>query len=196
MRVSIVATALDNQGPQTKPVVSMVHKIHNRNLGYSDNSPKTSVFNQSAVIATEGAAALDINVAEIKESKTEKEQTQVIEKEQTQANGNSLENISIENATYLQNVENGHDNVEEMSRSDDELPNFEVDSIELANPQPFSNDKETNFMDTKNNNEKEPEVYENQDVKEDHITKEPELFDNSESEENFEIPAFLRRQKN
>ena len=196
MRVSIVATALDNQGPQTKPVVSMVHRIHNRNLGYSGNSPKASVFNQSAISATEGATALDINVAEIKESKTEKEQTQVIEKEQTQANGNSLENISIENATYLQNVENGHDNVEEMSRSDDELPNFEVDSIELANPQPFSNDKETNFMDTKNNNEKEPEVYENQDVKEDHITKEPELFDNSESEENFEIPAFLRRQKN
>ena len=188
MRVSIVATALDNQGPQTKPVVSMVHRIHNRNLGYSDNSPKASVFNQSAISATEGATALDINVAEIKESKTEKEQTQ--------ANGNSLENISIENATYLQNVENGHDNVEEMSRSDDELPNFEVDSIELANPQSFSDDKETNFMDTKNNNEKGPEVYENQDVKEDHITKEPELFENSESEENFEIPAFLRRQKN
>ena len=188
MRVSIVATALDNQGPQTKPVVSMVHRIHNRNLGYSDNSPKTSVFNQPAISATEGATALDINVAEIKESKTEKEQTQT--------NENSLENISIENATYLQNVENGHDNTEEMSRSDDELPNFEVDSIELANPQSFSDDKETNFIDTKNNNEEGPEIYENQDVKEDHKTKEPELFENSESEENFEIPAFLRRQKN
>jgi len=188
MRVSIVATALDNQGPQTKPVVSVVHRIHNRNLGYSDNSLKTSVFNQSAISATEGATALDINVAEIKESKTEKEQTQT--------NENSLENISIENATYLQNVENGHDNTEEMSRSDDEMPNFEVDSIELANPQSFSDDKETNFIDTKNNNEEGPEVYENQDVKEDHKTKEPELFENSESEENFEIPAFLRRQKN
>ena len=188
MRVSIVATALDNQGPQTKPVVSMVHRIHNRNLGYSGNSPKASVFNQSAISATEGATALDINVAEIKESKTEKEQTQT--------NENSLENISIENATYLQNVENGHDNTEEMSRSDDEMPNFEVDSIELANPQSFSDDKETNFIDTKNNNEEGPEVYENQDVKEDHKTKEPELFENSESEENFEIPAFLRRQKN
>lgn len=32
IRVSIVATALDNQGPQTKPVVSMVHRIHNRNI--------------------------------------------------------------------------------------------------------------------------------------------------------------------
>ena len=188
MRVSIVATALDNQGPQTKPVVSTIHRIHNRNLGYSDNSPKTSVFNQPAISATEGATALDINVAEIKESKTEKEQTQT--------NENSLENISIENATYLQNVENGHDNTEEMSRSDDELPNFEVDSIELANPQSFSDDKETNFIDTKNNNEEGPEIYENQDVKEDHKTKEPELFENSESEENFEIPAFLRRQKN
>ena len=26
--------------------------------------------------------------------------------------------------------------------------------------------------------------------------KEPEMFENTESEENFEIPAFLRRQKN
>ena len=34
--------------------------------------------------------------------------------------------------------------------------------------------------------------------KEDHIEKEkePKMFEDSESEEDFEIPAFLRRQKN
>ena len=56
IRVSIVATALDNQGPQTKPVVSMVHRIHNRNIGYSDNSAKTLVMNQPTLSATEGAS--------------------------------------------------------------------------------------------------------------------------------------------
>ena len=60
MRVSIVATALDNQVPQTKPVVSMVHRIHNRNVGSSNNSTNTLVLNQSALSATEGATVLDI----------------------------------------------------------------------------------------------------------------------------------------
>ena len=37
IRVSIVATSLDGQEPETKPVISMVHRLHNRNTGYSDN---------------------------------------------------------------------------------------------------------------------------------------------------------------
>ena len=36
MRVSIVATSLDNQQPETKSVINMVHRIQNRNPGYSD----------------------------------------------------------------------------------------------------------------------------------------------------------------
>ena len=32
--------------------------------------------------------------------------------------------------------------------------------------------------------------------KEENITKESEMFEESDLEENFEIPAFLRRQKN
>ena len=34
IRVSIVATSLDGQEPETKPVISMVHRLHNRNAGY------------------------------------------------------------------------------------------------------------------------------------------------------------------
>ena len=33
IRVSIVATSLDGQSPQTKPVISMVHRLQNRNMG-------------------------------------------------------------------------------------------------------------------------------------------------------------------
>ena len=36
MRVSIVATALDGEYPESKSVVNMVHRIHNRNSGYSE----------------------------------------------------------------------------------------------------------------------------------------------------------------
>ncbi len=36
IRVSIVATSLDGQQPETKSVINMVHRIQNRNPGYSD----------------------------------------------------------------------------------------------------------------------------------------------------------------
>ena len=38
IRVSIVATSLDGQQPETKSVINMVHRIQNRNPGYSDFS--------------------------------------------------------------------------------------------------------------------------------------------------------------
>ena len=36
MRVSIVATSLDGQQPESKSVINMVHRIQNRNPGYSE----------------------------------------------------------------------------------------------------------------------------------------------------------------
>jgi len=186
MRVSIVATALDNQGPQTKPVVSMVHRIHSRNVGNSNNSAKTLVLNQPALSATEGATALDISAA-IKQNETVKQQEQT--------NESSFQNISIENATYLQNMENIPIN-EEYIKKEDKITNFEVDSIELADPQLFSDDEEINATDHENKNEKEPEVFKSQDSEENSEIKQPEMFESSNSEDDLEIPAFLRRQKN
>jgi len=61
IRVSIVATSLDGQEPETKPVVSMVHRLHNRNVGYSDNVVNTIGTNQATLNATEGATALNLN---------------------------------------------------------------------------------------------------------------------------------------
>ena len=167
----------------------MVHRIQNRNLGYSDNSSKNLVLNQPAINITEGATALDMNTT-IEQNKIAEEQ------EQTQTEETSFGNISIENATYLQNMENGHNNIDTKTKSDEELPHFEVDSIELANPQLFSDDKKTDLGEAENIDEKGPDVYESQDVKEGFGTTEPEMFESSESEKDFEIPAFLRRQKN
>ena len=186
IRVSIVATALDNQGPQTKPVVSMVHKIHNGNFGYRDNSEKTLVLNQPALSATEGATALDISNAI--------EQNKAVEP-QKQTNEPSFENISIENATYLQNMAKISIN-EEYLQKENEIPNFEVDSIELADSQLFSDDEEINTTNHENKDEKESETFESRDSEENSEIKEPEMFESTDLEDDLEIPAFLRRQKN
>jgi len=170
MRVSIVATALDNQGPQTKPVVSMVHRIQNRNFGYRDQNGNSEVEHKAALRATEGATALDMS-ASIEQNKIIEEQEQIKE--------SSLENISLENATYLQNMENISDNNDSHLKLDNETPNYEVDSIELVTPQLFTNDEEGDSLNHENKEEKETE-----------------MFESLESEEDFEIPAFLRRQKN
>ena len=192
MRVSIVATALDNQLPQTKPVVSIVHKIQNRNSIYNDSIAKNTANNHAALRATEGATALELNPA-IEENKINEEKNSVENK--------IMENISLENANYLQSLE--------KNSSEDTMPKFEVDSIELASPQLFP-DEEMSYT-TNTNKENDPsdmtmfdqtnpaeniegslENKENNDEE----SREPEMFEDKDSEDDFEIPAFLRRQKN
>jgi cell division protein FtsZ len=192
MRVSIVATALDNQSPQTKPVISMVHRIQNRNTGYSESTTNTLASQQTVLNATEGATALDLAVA-LEENKSQ-------EKEET-VNEPKVENISMENANYLQNMETSENNFsQEITSKEHEEPNFEVDSIELTTPELFSQEEEINL----NSNKDEMKMFENSSIREKSIKseksqideKEPEMFSESELEEDFEIPAFLRRQKN
>ena len=65
MRVSIVATSLDGQQPETKSVINMVHRIQNRNPGYSDfsNIGSSASFNFSNSISnpvSHGANALKL----------------------------------------------------------------------------------------------------------------------------------------
>mgnify|MGYP001361523469 FL=1 len=91
-------------------------------------------------------------------------------------------NISIENASYLQAL-----NEEEKvnTEKNEELSEFELDSIEKVSPSLFSEDdtiNSSNSENQENNNQKDGE---------------PSLFDDVENtEEDYEIPAFLRRQKN
>ena len=191
MRVSIVATALDNQGPQIKPVVSMVHRIHSRNTTNNDGSAKTLVMNQPTLNATEGATALDMTTALDENNVAENNTVENnVPENQEQKIEPSLENISIENATYLQNTEG-------LSDKKDEITNFEVDSIELAAPKLFSDDENIESQDNQyQKEEKEMEAFDGQETEENLKSKESEMFPESESKEDFEIPAFLRRQKN
>ena len=191
IRVSIVATSLDGQEPETKPVVSMVHRLQSRNIGYGNNLTSTLATNQATLNATEGATALDMRVdVESNESINQKKE-QELTKQPSQET--LLGNISIESATYMENIP-----------KQDEVPNFEVESIELVTPQLFSDDENINALNDENNTNiipnitdgKESETIDNLESKEKIETKEPLLFEDSETEEDFEIPAFLRRQKN
>ena len=192
IRVSIVATSLDGQEPETKPVVSMVHRLHNRNVGYSDNVVNTIGTNQATLNATEGATALDINHVTDQDKAVQKRSEQEEIKETS--NDHSFENISIENATYLQNVENTL-NDKDFKANDDE-PNFEVDSIELVTPELFSDDGVINSTNDEKIEKQDLKMFENTNLETDKEIKEQEMFEDTNLEEDFEIPAFLRRQKN
>ncbi len=206
IRVSIVATSLDGQFPQTKPIISMVHRLQNRNTGYTDSSINTFISSQPTLSSTEGATALDMNtVIEHKnenegENKTEqnKNYESTLKQDETKTLNNeiSLENISMENASYLQNIENTSAN-DPAVKYEDEVDSFEVDSIELATPELFTDNLETKLPNIEDE-QKEPSIFENFNSREEVETKEkePEMFDEPELEEDFEIPAFLRKQKN
>ena len=75
------------------------------------------------------------------------------------------------------------------------METFEVDSIELATPELFSDNEEKDLI-NQDVNENEPKIFESSKSEEEITTKEPEMFEESNLEEDFEIPAFLRRQKN
>jgi len=196
IRVSIVATSLDNQSPQSKPVISMVHRLQNRNAGYSDHSISTAVMNQPTLNATEGATALDMNSV-IEQTQTKQSELVSSQSEiESQINEPAAKNISMESAAYFQNVEDSS-NGKNLKEDESNMTNFEVDSIELVTPELFSDSAEDNSF-NQDNNTNDPNIFDNtssQDMTEEKI-KEPEMFEENNQEEDFEIPAFLRRQKN
>ena len=194
IRVSIVATSLDNQTPQSKPIVSMVHRLQNRNINHTDHSANPFTRNQATLEATEGATALNINPVIEQNKSTEVVSTAQQEEIKSETSDPLVENISMENATYLQNMEDSS-NKENLKMDESNMPTFEVDSIELATPELFSTEVEDNSF-NQDNNENEPEIFESSNLKKETELKEPEMFEENDQEENFEIPAFLRRQKN
>ena len=82
-----------------------------------------------------------------------------------------------------------------LKEDESNMTTFEVDSIELTTPELFSSDNEDNSF-NQENNISETKIFENSTQEKEMETKEPEMFEESNLEEDFEIPAFLRRQKN
>ena len=179
LRVSIVATALDGQAPETKSVINMVHRIQNRNPGYSDfasNQSATSQVSQSTLANTLGANALKLETEiHVDESMSENINSDIDNKPITETNDDeSLEKISLENLGYMENVEFDTENMQ--GKSDNLVNNSESTINESANVTPtLFSDEENQLLG--------------------HSSEDNAVNENSDVEEDLEIPAFLRRQK-
>ena len=178
IRISIVATSLDGQHPEQKSVINMVHRIQNRNPGYSDLPKVQSGISlnpkQSEILSnTQGANALKIDSENIKDSEAELLNSMVDENMAIDLNNDissvtsavSDEDSISENTMILDNP--AEDNFNENQENYNGLENFEL------------KDETPNLF---NNEENEDKI---------------EKFDQNldEEEDELEIPAFLRRQK-
>ncbi len=187
MRVSIVATALDGNKPQTNTVLNMVSRIQNRNNGYSEglfpNNPNVNPENNT-LNSIEGATALKLD--ERFETKEQEPQSEInnfaLNSSELEHDKSIVENemsnipagVSIENASYIDT------NNESLSTNDSIMESSNHEDEEHT-PQLFS---------------KENESLSENDFDESNETHSEKLFDQDiNDEEDFEIPAFLRKQK-
>ena len=181
IRVSIVATALDGQQPETKSVINMVHRIQNRNPGYSDfsNLGSNSSFNFTASSPiSSGANALKLENEIVSENAHEMDANENINQINDQYHEELLKNQEVENiientgqddeSSFTKEVMEDSIKENELTQ-DNDLKEFGVDN---DTPDLFSSESE--------------------------ISKSEELLssENEEQEDDLEIPAFLRRQKN
>ncbi len=164
IRVSIVATALDGQKPESKSIINMVHRIQNRNPGYSDFSKSSTVqalnfSNENLIQSVDGANALKLENEVISDS------------------DNNLSDPSLDNEEHstFQDILNESDpeiqkEVEETKTPLNGLEHFEIE-------------------------EETPDLFSNQDNDSEKDSFSSFSKDSSEEDE-LEIPAFLRKQKN
>ena len=188
MRVSIVATALDGHKPESKTVLNMVSRIQSRNNGYSDSlfSQNTKVDN-TAFNSIDGATALklderfEINEQEHNQPIDNVNQNVVDPKNENSLTEENVENIPTgvlaESASYMESSE---DHILQTEEQDYNINNNSVNEEEHT-PKLFSEDAHSHLDDDSNDS-----VMENSE----------KLFDQEATEEeDFEIPAFLRKQK-
>ena len=178
MRVSIVATALDGETPESRSVVNMVHRIHNRNTGYSENnfSTNNNIPVSPSLETIQGATALKLD----NEIKAELEPMHESKQEATSTN--DLETgVSLDNAAYLENNIN-----HEHTHKDEVQEEVVIDDISIYEEKPDEN-LETNSNEV-------PQLF--SDEVNPSTSSEDNLSENLKNEEEeFEIPAFLRKQK-
>ena len=176
MRVSIVATSLDGQQPESKSVINMVHRIQNRNSGYSDitNNGSHQSFNfstQATSTLTEGANAL----------KLDNEVEEPIIQDSSTTNVSINESDSLTEELVESNISN---ELETNSALDEQIDrhNTEVEENSSNGLENFALEEDT------------PELFNSDNSDQNEVAS----IDNTENseEDDLEIPAFLRRQKN
>ena len=194
IRVSIVATAL--HGSETKPYLNLVNNNSslgtplNKSFNYGDNLFNNSnQIDKSIVNSIDGATALKLDESfEIKSTEEQNtlinnfennEESRILEDALPQNSNDEIPSgVSIESASYIE--KNAENQIEEKI-SENNKPLIEEIDKEYT-PKLFSEE----YLDKSPDQKKEISDIQNTD----------ELFENDSSEdEDFEIPAFLRRQK-
>ena len=184
IRVSIVATSLDGQQPEAKSVINMVHRIQNRNTGYSDfsNVGPTSSFNFStngSNTVSHGANALKLENEVVSEAVSQTMVREDINQVNNQYHKELLKDYQaesiVENTSNEDEVSFAHEattenkTLIEEEENNNDLSEFGVDS---EAPDLFNSSDDSS---------------ESQDLL---------SSENEEQDDDLEIPAFLRRQKN
>jgi cell division protein FtsZ len=183
MRVSIVATSLDGQQPETKSVINMVHRIQNRNPGYSDfsNIGSSASFNFSNTVSnpvSHGANALKLDNEIVQEHTQEKINSTVTNEDYIHSN--SLETESV--------VEDSSVNEMEKSFTEEAMESTQEQTVEESVQEDVSNDLKEFGVESD-----APDLFSSET---ENSSSDDLLSSNDEEDDDLEIPAFLRRQKN
>ena len=182
IRVSIVATALDGQQPESKSVINMVHRIQNRNPGYSDfattGSTKSFSFsNNNTSPISHGANALKLEDEVTSNNVNTSEFNETINEVNNQYHEELLKNQEIESIVENTSEEN------EVSFSQEAIESSDNEKDQTTDLKEFGVDTD------------EPDLFnsENSSSNSEDLLR---LTEEESEEDDLEIPAFLRRQKN
>ena len=189
IRVSIVATSLDGSSisPEPRPVLNVVNGSNIRKNNFSESLFSNNNIEKNVINSIDGATALKLD--ESYEFQEEQKTDSIGEFEKNIEKNSSVElktageedltsitsGVSIESASYIEN-----NNLDEAMDNS----SMSINHNDEYTPQLFAEEQ-----DDKSNEEN----FETFDTESDNST---ELFDQDTNvEEDFEIPAFLRKQK-
>ena len=187
IRVSIVATALDGHKTENKTVLNMFSRVQNRNSGYSENLfSQNSKMENNTLSSIDGATALKLDESyQLDEEEynhsinniDDKLDREILAKAETNSDMTSNDlptGLSIESASYMEN-----NNLIE-SNSNAQLSENEAEYTPKLFSDEESHQSEETIAETDDKEAAETEQLFKKEINE---------------EEDFEIPAFLRKQK-
>ena len=185
IRVSIVATSLNGSSafPDPRPVLNVVSGSNSRNTSFSDNLFSKNNIEQNVVNSIDGANALKLD--ENYEIKSDEEQNAVMDSFESEEENKFTEKAAIySNTTNEIPVGVSIESASYMENNNDLRPDA-TNEIEIS---------DTNYA---------PKLFSEEPISEEHEANQSlddnasnKLFDQDTNEdEDFEIPAFLRRQK-
>jgi cell division protein FtsZ len=177
IRVSIVATSLDNQHPESKSVVNMVHRIQNRNTGYSDfgtniSTTQFAFSNNGSGPILHGANALKLENEVVSENFNESVNDVNNQYNEELLRNQEAENI-VENTSQESEVSFSQEALETPLTEKENFSDLKEFGVDADEPDLFTTDSQAlNSNDLLGSS------------------------DDNKEEDDLEIPAFLRRQKN